>query len=345
MEILNTFDINKIINNFEIFNNIKNTKKIYFGKNYEFSYFDLNNFAVDLNGLTNKDIFKFNMYLITSQIKPLFDQVQIQINYDSPCRNETLNKELEYCFTHDIYIQINKSNKYFDCAFDFVPKTFDINNDKYISSIVNLDYYKYFEEDIDSYDTFIENVVLRLLIILCSVNSDEYTLGEILFVKSNLNSKTFKKDSEIFRKIIYSKKENKFNLYEWFEEILPTDLESGEDLTYDEFIKNIKSEVGKIIFESDQTITYDLFEKIIIEINSNYSKKISYYKNIYRKAINTLFLSLKTINELIIEFNKTKKNIPQYINTFLLNYITQYNDKTVLKSVYNDLTILFDKNN
>ena len=348
MDTINTFNINKMINNFSIFNQKNNIQKIFFGKNYEFTYFNFTKLTIKSNNFTNKDIFKLNMYLIINQIKTQFDNLSIQINFDKPSRNEILMKDIEHCYTYDIYIQINNSNKYFDCAFDFIPETFDINNNKYISSIVNLDYYKYFEEDIDSYETFIENIIFRLLIILCSVNNDEYTLGEVLFTKSNFNSKTIKKDSEIFRKIIYAKKENKFNFLNWYDEILPTHLETGEDLNYTDFIKQIESEVGKIVFESSSTfepnqiITYDLFEKIILEINSKYSKKITDYKNIYRKVINTLFLSLKTINELIIEFNKTKKNIPQYINTFLTEFIIHYNDKDALDKVYSDLTNYYE---
>lgn len=347
MESNNIFDIENFLKNFTLVDQDKFTKKIIFGKNFEFNYLDFSNLIYQNDNFISKDIFKFNIYLIISQFKNMFKtNVEIRINFDSPCKNQILMFEFDKTDKHDIYIQFLGSNgKYSDCALDFVEKTFDINKAKYVNSIVNLNLYRCFEEDIDNYDKFIENVIYRLLILLCNITKDEYMMAEILFAKTNSTHKNIKKELEIFRKIIYSKKSNKFNLYEWWEEIIPTDIITGEDLEFNDFVKIIEADIGKINFEYNSNhhiISYTLFQKIMLNINSKLSKKINDYKNIYIQSIDMLMEALRTINELVDEINKSKNYIPEYVNNLLSKDIIYYNNKDVLDKTYDDLKILYD---
>lgn len=359
METINIFDITNFLNNFTISNQDECTNKIIFGKNFEFNYLNPNDLVYNNDNFSFKDIFKFNMFLIVSQLKNLFNEdIDITINFDSPCKNEILMFDLDKCNIHNVYVQMFKPNgKYANCAFDFVEKTFNINKAKYVNSIVNLDLYRYYEEDTNNYNKFIENVIFRLLILLCNISKDEYALAEILFAKTKSESKSqsqsqtqsqsnIKKELEIFRKIIYSKKSNKFDLYMWWEEIIPTDLETGEDLDFDNFVKIIENDIGKIKFESNKEqshmIPYTLFQKIMLNIDSKLSKKINDYKNIYIQSIDVLMEALRTINELVDEINKTKNYIPEYVNNLLSKDIIYYNDKDILDKIYMDLTILYE---
>jgi len=322
-------------------------KSIFFGKHYEFKYLDINN-LVSTNESINTStihIFKMNMLIIIDYLKYYFPDIEIKMFFDHSNRNECLIKNSETGFTHDIYIQINKSEKYFDCGIDFIPETFDLDNYKYISSLVNLDYYKYFQEDTDNYNDFMSELIYRLLIILCSVNRDEYTLAEILFSRTLTESDSViaKRDCDIFRKVILAKRDNNINLKNWFDEIIPRDVETGEELNWANFIIYCKSIVSKFNFTDNQTnISYDTFEKIILKINSELSTKIDYYKMIYQKTINLVIESLKLIMDLIESSNRTKKYIPQYINYFLTKDIVKYNDITVLEEVYENLKFLFE---
>lgn len=359
MDLTENFNPIKFIEKNYIVDNESNIKTIFFGKNYEFKYIDLKNSTIILNHdessyYSKKNIFKFNLLIIIDYLKNYFEQIDIKIFFDHPSRNEQLIKKEGEGFKHNIYIQINKFEKYFDCGIDLIERNtflsdeYDSGYYKYISSIVNLDYYKYFQEDTDNYDDFIKDIIYRLLIILCSINKDEFTLAIILFscseFKSNLESSNIKRDCEIFRKVIYAKRDNKINLKDWFEEIIPLDPDDGKELEWDNFVKYIKTIVYKFNFiDENYNISYDTFEKIILKINSELSIKIDYYKMIYQKTVNLVIESLKLIMDLIESSNKTKKYIPQYIN-YLLSDIVKYHDNEILEKIFDELDIYLSEN-
>jgi len=291
--------------------------------------------------MDKKDLFKFNMFVLVNQLRTYFSDADINISFDKPNRNETLIKDYDDTHTHNVYIDMSYNEKYYDCGFDFLEKTFHVNENKYISAQVNLDVYKLFDEDVDNYNDYLENCIYRLLILLCSLFKNEYTLAEILFAKANADDKNIKRQSAIFRKILYEYKNNKFNLRDWYDEIIPINLETGENQSWEEFIEFLNCILIEINYVDINCIQYSDFEKIILEISSDISPKIQFYKMMYIQCNRTLMLSLKTINELIDQISKTKKYIPQYINNFLTNDLLKYHDKEILESVYENLKIYF----
>ena len=345
----NTFNPVVFLRNFEgeNFDN-KSEGLINFGTDLEFKYINFQNIDLTNSQITLQDIFNFNIFLVISKLTDYFKKTNINLAYGIANRNELILKDCNIAIKHDIYISFNQDEKYFDCGFDFVKKTCNIDEYKYISSIVNLDYYKYFDEDFDKIDVFMEDYIERLLIILCSLNDDEFKLAEILFISANRNLSNLQEQLEIYKKIIYGRKNNYINFGEFFEEIIPVNPETGTDLQYDEFIKYIEDNIfggNKLNFNNDGliSISWDDFEQIIINLDNNISRIIKNYKEVYKQAINTLFLALKKIIELIQQINKTKKYIPQYITMLLSKDIVNFANKELLNDIYNSLFDYLDK--
>lgn len=321
---------------------------INYGTDLEFNYINFQNIDLTNSQITPQEIFNLNMFLVISKLSDYFDGTNINLAYGVPNRNELILKDSNGAIKHDIYINFNQGKQYFECGFDFLRKTFFVDEYKYISSIVNLDYYKYFDEDIDKINIFMEDCVNRLLIILCSFNNDEYKLAEILFISANRNLSNLNIQLEIYKKIIYGKKNNFVNLNEFYEELMPVNPNTGLDMEYDEFKKYIEdnifneSELTYINSNNGDLISWDDFESIIFDFDKNISKIIINYKKVYKEAKNTLFLALKTIIELVQQINKTKKHNPQYMIEFLSRDIVNLADKELLNDIYTQLSDYFD---
>ena len=183
----NTFDPITFLKNFEGENFDDCVGTINFGTDLEFKYINFQNINLTKSEITTHEIFNFNMYLVVSKLSDYFKEININVGYKAPNRNELIIKDVYFTINHDVLISFNKEEKYFECGFDFIKKTFFVDGYKNISSHVNLDYYKYFDEDVDNINTFMEDCIYRLLIITCSLIDDEYKLAEILFIKSNRN--------------------------------------------------------------------------------------------------------------------------------------------------------------
>ena len=332
--------------------------KIFFGNELEFSYIKLkNNF--DDKMISIRDIFKFNMKSIIIQINKYFPEININIDFNVPNRNEFIIKKYDETFKYDVYVSIsNSQNAFYDCGYDFVNnknidnnkyqnfsynkeylKIFDnddnyIDNYKYISSIINLDYYNYFVENND-YKSFLSESIYRLLILLCAINSDEYKLAEIMFIKNNLELKNLSVKVQKFKKIINGEKNEFIDFYEFYEIISPINPETDKDMDFIEFKKYVEDKIMDKIILCDNNIPWKQFELILIRLDSDISKNIDPWKILYIDAVSTLKESLRTINMIINEMNKKKKYIPQYLKEFL--------EKDLINIENEDLLILIKK--
>lgn len=323
---------------------LDNLKKISYGNDLEFEYYDFKNINTPIDTITSKQIFKYNFSLIIAKLTEYFTETNINLYYNFPNRNEFILKDYDATIRNDVYVQFNIGMKYFECGFDFVEKTFNIDQYKHLSSSVHLDYYKYFDEDYDNINIFMSDCIYRMLIILCSLNNNEYKLAEILFIKSNNNLSDLKIQLEIYKKIIYGKKNKFINLHNFYEEILPVNIDTGTDMSYKEFQNYIKDNIfngNKINLTDNNLLSWDDFELIIMDLDKNISLNVGYYKKVYTQSINTLILALKTINELIQQINKTKKYIPQYIQELILTDITNIQNKELLADIYKQLENYF----
>lgn len=345
----NTFNPKIFLKNFEgeNFDN-KSKSLIDYGTGLQFKYINFQNIDLTNSQITPQEIFKLNMFSVIYTLSDYFNNTNINLAYDVANRNELILKNCNFAIKHDIYISFKQDQQYFECGFDFLKKTLFIDEYKNISSVVNLDDYKYFDEDIDKIDVFMEVCIEGLLIILCSLNNDEYKLAEILFISANRNLSNLQEQLEIYKKIIYGKKNNFVNLNEFFEELIPINPETGIYLQYDKFIKYIEDNIlggEKLNFNNGSLtlVSWDDFEQIILNLDKNISRIIINYKQIYTQAVNTLLLSLKKIIELIQKINKTKKYIPQYITMLLSKDIVNLANNELLDDIYNQLSNYFDE--
>lgn len=319
---------------------------INYGNELEFNYINFQNINLFKSHITLQQIFKFNMFLIISKLSEHFKNTNIKLTFDNASRNELILKDIDTTIKHDIYISFNQEDKYFECGFDFVKKKKHFDEYKYVSSMVNLDYYKYFDEDVDKINTFIEDIIYRLLTILCSLNNDEFKLAEILFIKSNRNLLDSIEHVEIYKQIITGKKNKFVNFYEMYEKLSPINPETGKDLDYNEFIIYIQDKIldgRKMNITNNNILLWEDFEWIILNLDKNIGFIIEHYKNIYIQSINTVILALKTIIELTQQINKTKKNIPQYVNQLLSKDIINLADKELLENIKDQLNEYFSK--
>jgi hypothetical protein len=319
---------------------------INYGDGLDFKYINFQNINLTKSIVTPQEIFNLNIFLVISKLSDYFSNTNINLAYEKSNRNELILKDSNFAIKHNIYISFKQDDKYFDCGIDFVNKSSYIDQYQYISSIVNLDYYRYFDENIDTIDTFMEDCICRLLIIMCSLNNDEFKLAEILFIKSNKNLSDLKEQLEIYKKIIYGKKNNFVNFSEFYEELMPVDPDTGADMEYEEFIKYIQDNIfngEKLNFSNDNLLYWDDFDLVLLCLDKNISKIIINYKKIYIQAMNTLNTALKTIIELVQQINKTKKYIPQYIIQLLSVDIINFADKELLNDIHEKLSDYFDE--
>ncbi len=329
------------LNNFLAENHEDCIESIKYGKDMVFTFINYQKLDLTKSSIPVQHIFNFNLSLVTRQLAEYFPSINIKIGYGIPCRNETLTKDFDKTIKNDVYICFNKDTKYFDCGFDFVKKTFVIGYYKNICSKVGLDYYKYFDEDYDNVQDFISKIISKLLVILCSIEKNKFKLSEILFIESNINIPNLQEQLERFRKIIYGKQLGKIEFEDFYLQVIPINPETGDDFTQKEFIKFIEQTIydgEKLKLIENKYLAWDDFEWIIMKLNSDVSVRADKFKMVYIEANNALNLASDKIIELIEQINDTKKNIPQYLECFLLNDIVNYSNKEVLENVFEQLT-------
>jgi hypothetical protein len=342
----NTFDPCLFIKNFSDENFDDCIGTIDYTNGLDFKYINFQNIDLTNSIITSQEIFNFNFFLIVSKLSDYFPNTNINLSYGKSNRNELVLKDIDSAIKHDIYIGFKQDDKYFECGFDFIKKTFNVVQSRYISSIVNLDYYRYFDEDYDSIDMFMEDCIYRLLIIICALANDEFELAKILFIKSNTNIPDLQDQLEIYKKIIGGKKNKYVNFYEFYEELMPVNPETGLDMEYNEFIKYVENNIFdgiQLKFVDENMIYWDDFDLVLLCLDKNISRIVIGYKKIYTQAINTLNTALKTIIELVQQINKTKKYIPQYITELLSVDIVNIANKELLEEIHTQLTNYLDK--
>ena len=360
---------------------------ISYGKDLDFKFIDISEIAKFKSKSKSKSkskldfdkLFKFNFAIITTQLKQAFPEILFDIKFEAPSRRECEIKQYEHTVKSNVYIGISKNTNTYECGFDLVighpvknNKVLNLNeapenlvyntisNEKYNTSKTFLDYYEYFiltGEEEDSFKDFMSECVFGILKVVCALNDDEYTLAEIMYMKSvkeqnNSNQKIIKKNFQIFKKIIGIKKENKINFKDIFDEFLFNNPSTGENYEYDEFVEFLSGKINEFKFIDDSKemsnyIDYDTFVLIILSLDSSNSIKLDLYKLFFAKATELLMKSLKMIVEMMKSINQTKKYIPVYIENFISNHLDEFNNKVILdtiykKDVYNEKCLLDD---
>lgn len=311
---------------------------IKFGNNFDISYIDfveLNEFENSINffntyGVKIEDVFKFDFYVITRRIAELYPQVKFKIAYDVPSYNEIVIEKNIKSFPRHVYLRIETKEDSYDCGFDLIEPQFDsdgkkINhhdekfNFKYPSSLINMDYYNYFDIETDSLKEFFSECIYDIMVMACSIQNDEYKLAEIIFIKSNIDDKNLENKLQLFKKIINMMKIGYVDFYEVvYHCINPVNPETGKKLTEKKLIEFIETTIfngDKLTFYDNKNITIDDFKLILMSLPLDMSAFIIDYRNTYLKCADMVIKACVEIIKLTKRINKKKRYIPQYVKT------------------------------
>lgn len=321
---------------------------IQFSSDYEFKYFDLKKINCEEIKIRPENIFKLNFLMIVKTLNKYFknSNVNIEIQYEVPGENDKLIKKYNSTFKHDVYIKISNNNNYYDIGLEYFETIHDRikDDDKLISSVVNLDGYYIYEEKNNNYDSFMREVIHNLLICTCALYHDPYTLSKINYFKNYKETKTLKKDTILFNKIMKWKKNNLVDFELFFKDIIPTNQETKQYYNFDEFIEYLEENNINIKLNNKNECEYKYFIDIIITLDNNISTIICEYRKIYTRTMDILLESQNQIIDFIEKSSMKKKSIPLYINNFLRNHIQNYKQEDTLSKAFESLLTKFNNN-
>lgn len=307
--------------------------------------------------LTYLDILKYNLDKIINQLAEYFPNIKIIKFINSPCATECKIKQEKFTYKYNLYIVMAKNDIIYEYGFDFFLNLSDIPENKYSHSKILLDNYQYFiSEDVQTNEDvkrYLNENLFKMMTAICALKNDEHQLAEIMFVKSNQENKISKqilKELEYFLRVINWKKSDSINLENLFDECMFTDNQTEKTITYKKFKKilSLICEKDDIKYDiENETIRFDIFEEIIMNINKYFeSSTISQYKLVYKKAMKMLMDSLKIIIEMVKEINMKKTFTPDYINNLIKFHLNEYKDQNVISKIYyekiNKKKILFE---
>lgn len=329
------FSIEWFCDNFHLDNQEEYTNTINYGDEVVFKYIDLDKLDLAncnyIYGVKVQDIFKFNIALIIAKALEYFPQLSSAMHFDMPNYNELSIKQCEHALTHNVYVRFGYNNSYYDCGYDIIEsKSFDDEGNsiygeqeqrKFRDSVINLDYYKQFDVECGKYKSYIESCTYELLIILSCVSDDKRKLATIIFANIVKNEKDFRQQIQLFKKIIKERQEKKINFDDFYDYVMPTNPDTGDDMTKKQFIKYIEKNVIKsqIEFIDAKYISIRTFNCIVMRISTNVSPCIENYKTIFPVAFEMVDDASDLIIKLVKQINVTKKYMPQYINDLFLN--------------------------
>lgn len=307
---------------------------------------DTNEIAKNMTGQeewTIKDVFKANFYKIYIYLCEYFPNIAISIDYDCSGRIDEIIFGPNVKDDLNVKITFEKNGIKYECAFDYIDSHETLSESRKIKNLMHLDYYYCYEYGYENFANFIEKSLHRILIIGCTISNDEYKLAKILFIENFKNDEFFDDKYNIFKKIINFKKNNKFDLEEWYRKL--NIYKDDRNITWYEFIRicqyNLDLAKTGIELDFDQTIVeFSVFEKILSVIDDSIDDNniIFSYRINYCKAMELLIISLKDILELSKELSKKINFIPQYIANYMMNDIQNFSyDKEILEHTTKEL--------
>lgn len=335
----------------KIFKNLLNSNyyheiTINYSNDYCFTFIDLQKINFKRMNIRPENILKLNFLIIVRKLKEFFTYINFDLKYESPGINDTIIKNKNATYKHDIYLIINYKDNYYDIAIEYFETIHDRikDHEKRISSSVNLDSYHCYNEKNKNINEFMNNVLHDIIISICALTEDKYTLAKINYFKNYNENINLRRDTQLFNQIINWQKNNILCLETLFNDIDPQNLETNESFTFDEFINYFSEEYDiNIKFEKNSyKCNYSYFIDIINYIDSNCSSRIIYYRKIYTKTLKLLLDSQEQIINYVKKKNESKKLIPKYLDNFLNLHIQNYKDKDTL---VNTLKILNEKFN
>jgi hypothetical protein len=325
---------------------------IKFSNDYTFEY--LNIPKLELNNIVRyENIFKLNLQIIIENIREYFLKklnIKLELVFESPSKIDLELKKESHCFKHDCYIKIYNDKEYYDIGIEYYEKK---SHNKYIddvrerSSSIILDKYIYYDEKLEnfqnkSYNQIMKEIVYNIILLICCITDDKFTLSKILFFEDYKgNQKSLKTDTDILNYILDCHKNDRFNINNFFTKVNPTNLQ-GEKYSIEEFIEFIEDtfENSEIELENYEYYgNYKLLENLILHLHEDQSKSrnIGVYKNIYKKAFEIMINAADKINKINKDKNENyKKYLADYIKDVVKFHLPSLHPKYIDHNVFID---------
>ena len=300
-----------------------------FSSDYEFTYYDLDKIDCDKIKVRPENIFKLNFLIIIKILEKYFKNIKFKISFEAAGENDKSIKKPSATFKHDIYIIIfDDDDNYYDFGLEYFETIHDRikDDDKELSSLVNLDSYFYYEEKSKNYNIFMQETIHSIITSICSLIDEPYILSKINYFNNYKNSKTLKIDTELFNQIINWKKNDLVDFEKFFNDLQPKNQLTDKFFSINEFLEFINNEYNiDINFVNDNFLCdYKYFINVIVLVDNNCSDKIQHYLKIYTRTMDILINSQKQIISFIKKTNNNKKFIPRYLQNFLRLHIQNY---------------------
>jgi hypothetical protein len=188
---------------------------IRFSSDYKFDYFNLDKMDCQKIKVRPENIFKINLYRVVVQLKKYFFDINIEIFFETSGENDNMIKKNNCTFKHDIYIKLHGPNSFYDIGLEYFESIHDRikDNDKDISSKINLDVYCVYNEKHNKhnkYNKFMKETIYSLFLGICTLGDNPYILAKINYFKNSCDTtlEKLQSDTELFDTIIEYKKAN-----------------------------------------------------------------------------------------------------------------------------------------
>lgn len=325
-------------------------KTINFSSDYEFKYFDLDLMDCEKIKVRPENIFKINFQMIVKKLQQYFLNCKIEINFEASSDNDFLLKKNNCTYKHDICIKVtnNLDNESYDIGLEYFEFIHDRikDDDKEISSRLILDGYYVYNESSKQYNEFMKETIYNIMITICALTDDPYTLSKINYFANYKNIRSLKADTEIFNKIINWKKTNTGDFKKLFDNFMIINPENGKEFEFNEFIEHIENNFNIVIkFTNETNCEYKYFVDFIVQVNTDYSQHIYSYRKIYARTMEILIETQKQMIKWIKQMNNSRKLVPKYIDSFLRVHIQNYRYTDTQKKALNNLTKKLKQNN
>lgn len=292
------------------------TQKITVAGKYDFSYIDYTG-----DKIRQENIFKLNFRNIVKELNKYFTETNILIEFEKATTIDKKLKKPQATYKHDGIIKIIPKDIDED---DIEQNTYEVvleyfetihnkfnDDDKKISTNLFSDGYYVYNEKNDDMKEFMISTIYSIIEFICASMNDPYELSKILHFNKNYKSKSYNKNISYFNKIVEIKKLNEFDFTELYNKMTPTDPESGDEFTKEEFLDYLKTK-----YKLDVTkFNTELFESIIIMCDENIDSNayLTHYKTIYLQTMNTLFSASQKIIDIVAKQRNKRLQLPEFI--------------------------------
>lgn len=348
--------LNNYIDYYNTYNHLtKDTLELTFSYDYKFEFYNLDNLdLIRQMKIRPESIFKLNFLIIIKKIRKIiryfnninFRELKLIIDFEKAGSIDINTKIPQATYKHDVLVKIKHSNndnyEIKEIGLEYFEKIHDRIKDqeKKISSEIQLETYMVYEEKDKKYFEFIKNAIYEIFKNISSVLNDKYILTKIIYFQNYVVNKNIKQDTLIFNKILDWKKNNKFNFEEFFIGTRPINPANDKPFyDYFEFAKYLDEEHKiKIFLDNDNCTQFEYFIEIINKIDSEICPKIYDYRKTFT---NMMSVMLDASDKIIVMSNKKSRliryNLPIYLDN-LHYHIPKWKNKESTKNIYDALS-------